>query len=192
VKSTQAEQWRPIPGWEGHYEVSDQGRVRSLTRTVQYKDGRTRTFPGKILKLSADKDGYLMLVAKAGGVNARPAQGIKIHRAVLEVFVGECPKGAVAMHLNNNVTDNRAENLRWGTQQSNMGQMVSEGRHYLQKRTRCPRGHALEGPNLQPSALRIGKRTCLACDRARSYATRHGLMHEFKRVSDEYYAKIMA
>lgn len=59
------------------------------------------------------------------------------------------------------------------------------------KTTHCPRGHELIAPNLRPSALKSGKRTCLACDRARGYCISHGIMDQYQQVSDRYFAEIM-
>src|SRR3546814_17334982 len=54
-----SEEWRPVVGFEGLYEVSDQGRVRSLDREVRSGPGRTRKARSHILKPSAGQDGYL-------------------------------------------------------------------------------------------------------------------------------------
>ena len=53
------ETWKPVPGYEGQYEVSDYGRVRSIERWVAYSNGRGRRQPDRMLKLMPDGNGYL-------------------------------------------------------------------------------------------------------------------------------------
>ena len=75
--------WRDIEGFKGYYQVSNKGRVRSLDRTVIYKDGREYFYPGKILKPDIDKGGYLQVVlSKNSELTTR-----KIHRLVASAFV---------------------------------------------------------------------------------------------------------
>jgi hypothetical protein len=107
------EQWRPIPGWEG-YEVSDQGRVRSLQRTVERWSARCRTpvrlrLRGRILKPHVRRDGYASVALCEGG---RPRTQL-VHALVLDSFVGPAD-GRQSRHINGNRADNRLENLRWG------------------------------------------------------------------------------
>ena len=56
------EEWRPIPGYEGHYEVSNKGRVRSLTRLVEDKHGVRQKRYGKVLVTSLNRWGYPQVV----------------------------------------------------------------------------------------------------------------------------------
>lgn len=88
--------WVPI-SYHGRYEVSNMGRVRN-----------TRT--GAILKpmMTGQK-------RKQYATVRLPVGDLKVHRLVLEHFVGPRPEGAVSRHLNDNSSDNRASNLAWGT-----------------------------------------------------------------------------
>lgn len=95
--------WRSVIGWEGLYEVSDQGRVRSLRR-----DTRTMS-PGR------KGSGYLYVNLARGG--ARRTR--HVHRLVLEAFVGPCPAGCETRHLDGDPANNRLENLAWGTSAEN-------------------------------------------------------------------------
>ncbi len=50
IESLHNEEWRDVVGWEGFYQVSNLGRVKSLSRSIVYKDGREYTYPSKIIK----------------------------------------------------------------------------------------------------------------------------------------------
>lgn len=76
------ERWLPVPGWEGLYEVSDLGRVRSLPRP----GGNNRLYGGKLLKPHVHK-GYPMVPSAGGGERTMT----QVHRLVLEAFTGPCP-----------------------------------------------------------------------------------------------------
>lgn len=109
-----AEQWRPVVGWEGAYEVSDLGRVRSLDRYVRNKHGY-RITRGCMLKPQPNSRGYLFVWL--GG--HRTGSPRTIHRLVLEAFVGLRPTGMVCRHGPGGALDNRLVNLCWGTREEN-------------------------------------------------------------------------
>lgn len=163
----EAERWLPVPGYEGVYEVSSLGRVRSLPREVD--DGRTRRrrLKGKILTLSTQTSGYLQVRLQAAGQHSAPL----VHRLVLEAFVGPAPSGAEACHQNGNPHDNRVENLRWDTRRENVADAIRHGTH-RGSRTHCPRGHAYEGANVLVRA--DGSRACRACARLLRQAKSRG------------------
>ena len=81
-----------------------------------------------------------------------------LHRVILETFVGPAPEGAVARHLNDVRTDNRLENLAWGTQQENVDDMLRNSGHWLARRDKCKRGH-----DLVPNPYSPGHRYCPTC-----------------------------
>ena len=183
------EAWKAIEGLDGFYEVSNLGRVRSKDRLVQRKDGRIRKVPGKILKTSNGTAGHRLI-----SVGARPNRiTAQVHRLVIFAFVGPEPfEGAEVRHLNGIPDDNRLENLKWGTRSENLRDMALHGTNYQLNKTECPRGHPLALPNLTPSALKRGQRTCLACQRAHSRIFDNpdaGL--DFKAVADSYYQRIV-
>lgn len=110
------EEWRPIPGLEGHYDVSDQGRVRSLR-----KRGLSRgVYPYDVVR----RPPLILRPARMGGgypgvyLPDRPAR-VRVHRLVLEAFVGPCPPGHEGAHLNGVRHDNRLANLAWKTKLGN-------------------------------------------------------------------------
>lgn len=120
------ERWLPVPGYEGLYEVSDYGRVRSLDRIVVVRgriDGQTsKRVKGRVLKpgLSAGRP----VVNLRSDIDGRHAM---VHHLVLEAFVGACPEGQECRHLNDNRQDNRLANLVWGTRRENMADRRRNG-----------------------------------------------------------------
>lgn len=181
------EQWLPVVGYEGLYEVSDQGRVRSLDRDITNKLGHVRRFPGKMLTPYKKQCGHLKINLSKGGED-NPSL---VHRLVLTAFVGPCPEGMHACHWNDDGTDNRLSNLRWGTSSENKHDAVRNGKHVCANKTHCPHGHRYAGPNLYMT--KKGGRTCMACKKARSFVRyRPALKSQFHQIADREYAVIMA
>jgi hypothetical protein len=108
------ERWLPVVGYEGLYEVSDQGRVRSVARTVEGRWGSTRR-AGAPLALFQDRDGYVRVnLSRDGASRQRGA-----HQLVLEAFVGPCPQGMECLHGDGTRGNNVLANLAWGTPKAN-------------------------------------------------------------------------
>ena len=122
------EVWRDIPGYEGAYQVSSLGRVRSLPRVVPVFDGihqvmYARFCPGVMLRQAVcDKAGHVSVHL------GKHCRGIPVHQLVLLAFRGATPPGLEALHINGIPTDNRLENLRYGTHSENMIDMYRQGR----------------------------------------------------------------
>jgi hypothetical protein len=119
------ESWRPIAALPG-YEVSSFGEVRSLPRTVHRKDGRSTRLPGRTLRPTLLKIGYLAL--KISGTTRY------VHHLVCEAFHGPCPEGMMRRHLNGNRTCNWASNLAYGTPAENCADTRRHGRVQLGER----------------------------------------------------------
>ena len=106
-----SEEWRDINGYEGLYQVSDQGRVKSLERT----DSLGRTVKERILKPGMDRGGYLLVVLCAGG---KP-KTLNVHRLVCEAFHENPENKPCVNHIDENKTNNAASNLEWSTYEEN-------------------------------------------------------------------------
>lgn len=133
------DRWLPIPGWEGMYEVSDAGRVRSVDRMVPSNlPGKMRICRGQMMKGFSlpDTDHRLVWLSRNGD-----SYGRLIHRLVLEAFVGPCPPGMEGCHRNDTATDNSLTNLRWDTRSANQIDSVRNGTHVNTQKIQCPRQH---------------------------------------------------
>ena len=110
------EEWRDIAGYEGLYQVSNMGRVKSLERTVTRKNGRKLSVKEWILKPETIHNGYLRVALEDSGKRKR----FLIHRLVCEAFL-ENPKNKPEVnHINEDKSDNRACNLEWVTKEENI------------------------------------------------------------------------
>lgn len=110
------EDWRDIQGYEGSYQVSNMGRIRSLDRTVIKSNGLRQDFCGKIMKQEVGRNGYLFIKFRKNGVKSC----FTPHRLVAVHFI-ENPKSKPEVnHKDGNKWNNTAENLEWNTRGENM------------------------------------------------------------------------
>ena len=116
-----AERWLPVVGFEGLYSVSDRGRVRSEARIVVKTNGVRQPWPEHMLKPHADPIGRLTVRLGGGQPTTR------VHRIVLEAFVGPPPAGLECCHNNGNASDNRLANLRYDTHAENNRDRIYHG-----------------------------------------------------------------
>lgn len=172
------ETWRPVVGYEGAYEVSDLGRVRSLDRMVYAGRGREREHVGRVLSVHTG-DKYSKVRLKLDGDGGTTWN---VHTLVALAFLGPCPEGAEVCHENGDAHDNRPANLRYDTHSANMHDRVAHGRDPLARRTHCGRGHEFTPENTftRTGANESGRR-CRACERART--ERRAAAGEFRKAS---------
>ena len=183
------EQWKPVYGYEGIYEVSSHGRVRSLDRVVTYSDGRVRHYKGKVLHATPKKRGGYPVVCL---YSQDKGQIRTVHSLVAETFIGPRPEGTEVCHNDGDPANSRLDNLRYGTSRENKLDTVRHGTDRDAAKTHCPRGHRLSAENLRPSSAKRGKRQCLACARAHGYVQyRPELKPQFKALADSYYQSIL-
>lgn len=110
------ELWKAVPGWEGFYEASSLGRVRSIDRTVMTRKHGPTFYRGRLLSLKGSKSGYQIVTFTKPG--QKPICK-NIHSVILETFVGPPPEGMECCHGPGGAQDNRLVNLRWDTRKEN-------------------------------------------------------------------------
>lgn len=113
------EQWKPVPGWEGFYEVSDLGRIKTLTRRCF--DGRVRKEHVRAPAAKRNKP------AKITFICGDRIELHQVHRVVLAAFVGPAPAGLWGLHRDDDKRNNRLNNLYYGTPQQNADDRVANG-----------------------------------------------------------------
>lgn len=183
------ERWLAVPGFEGRYEVSDMGRVRSLDRVLCNRVGVWRRLPGRVLKPAMRSGHSAVRLYK----DADP-WFVAVHQLVLMTFVGPCPPGKEGCHGPDGALDNRLSNLRWDTHSANMLDRNKDGTCHNRNRTHCSLGHRLAPPNITGWYLKQDLRKCLACHRARAnryYAESNGRVFDFESAAHNHYAEIM-
>lgn len=119
------EEWRPVVGHEGSYEVSSAGRVRSLPRTIEVASegsGHRRNLRGRMLKPSWDGR-YMILGLSCTGVH----ETARVHRLVALAFLGEPKPGQNVNHKNGQRDDNRVSNLEWTYPKQNTRHALDSG-----------------------------------------------------------------
>ena len=102
------EYWKPILNYEGLYEVSNWGRVRSLDRWCSHRRGK-QLKKGRILKLCTNKGGYLYVYLWKNG----KGKYFLVHRLVAEAFIPNPDNLPQVNHKDENKLNNNAENLEW-------------------------------------------------------------------------------
>lgn len=177
-------------GWEGLYEVSSFGNVNSLDRLVTYENnGSRRLFPGKKSIQHPGRADYLVCDFK----ERERRQHATVHSVVMEAFVGQRPEGYDICHNDGNRHNNRIENLRYGTRQSNILDTVNHGRHHSASKDVCALfGHPLEGANLRPRVPsdKGTHRRCVSCSKAQNCIRQNpDLAENLREVSWVYYER---
>lgn len=170
------EEWRDIPGYEGFYQASSMGRIRSLG----WVDSLGRTHRGCVLSPGRSHNGgYLTVILKGRGTK----KNFTVHRLVALAFLGEPNVLQTDVCHNNAIKwDNRVSNLRWGTRSENLKEHAMSGRYRNQntQKTHCIRGHEFNDENtyLWTKPGRVNpSRICRKCA-----ALRQGLRRNESRV----------
>lgn len=160
-------EWRTIPGWEGLYEVSEDGQVRTIEHQVMRSNGAPQRVRQRTLKpfLSTGR-GYATYKLYRDG----KGRAYYSHVLVALAFIGPRPSAEVDIcHRDDDRTNNHYSNLRYDTKSENMLDRVRNGKHHNSVKTHCPKGHPYSGANL--IVRRDGRaRSCRACTYARTRA----------------------
>lgn len=190
MHTTSEEIWKPIPGYEGYYEASTYGRIRSVTRVVADIRLGQKRIKGRIKKLTDAHDGRMVVNLCINGKR----NIVKVHRVVMLTFVGPRPEGTEICHKDGNYRNNRLDNLRYDTSSSNNYDMVQHGTHFFAKRNCCSRQHKYVPETLVIIYRKDGRfkqRLCRACDRARRHVMKHPEeRYRIDELADAQYLKL--
>jgi hypothetical protein len=151
-------EWRPIPGYESNYHVSDGGQVKSLPRNTT-RGGILRPAPSK-------QPGYPSVVLWRDGKQ----RTFKVHQLVAAAFLGPRPDGMEVRHLNGDRLDCRLANLRYGTRAENAQDTIDHGRNRNVEKTHCPNGHPYDASNTYRRPRNPRTRYCRQCNNVRTRA----------------------
>lgn len=117
--------WKDIKGYNGYYQVSNLGRVRSMDREVIYSDGTIHHHKGRLIKSGRNEQGYLQVHLQ----KQREQKTYGVHRLVALHFVDGYAEGLQVNHKDENKQNNRADNLEWCTPLYN----VTYGNNYKRR-----------------------------------------------------------
>lgn len=118
------EQWKPVPGYEGIYEVSDMGRLKSLERDV-YKSDVVQHRKERIKKQWPNEDGYMQVKLSRDGTNIN----VGVHRVIATAFIPNPECLPEVNHKDGDRCNNRVENLEWVTRDANIQDTIVRGTH---------------------------------------------------------------
>lgn len=113
--------WKPVPGYEGLYVVSDHGTVKSIARVVT--GSKRQSVSERVLAQMTNGKGYLTVRLSRNN----SARIYYVHRLVLAAFVGPAPAGSEACHNDGSRSNNRLSNLRWDTHKNNHSDRQKHG-----------------------------------------------------------------
>jgi len=109
------EKWLPVAGYEGKYEVSDLGNIKSLAKIMKMPNLGDKVYPTFIMRQSTTKQGYKRVKLSVDGVKKMCIS----HRLVAIAFIPNPENKATVNHKNGIKSDNRVLNLEWATQEEN-------------------------------------------------------------------------
>jgi hypothetical protein len=144
-KGNMEEIWKDIPGYEGYYQASNLGRIRSLDRYVRYKKNRLRKYPGKILIQSIGGNKYF----KVGLNKYGKMKNYSVHKLIALTFITNNYKYEMNNHIDGNKLNNNVNNLEWCDRSRNQIHAYQNG---LQK---IKRGENVNGAKLTKEMVNI-------------------------------------
>ncbi len=118
-------EWREVVGYEGLYEVSNLGEVRSLARRVGCSGGRTRVRKPRLLyPFMSAKEYWRVTLTDPGGTK----KSHRLHHVVATAFLGDRPPGLLALHRDDDKSHNALSNLYYGTHKQNVADATRNGK----------------------------------------------------------------
>lgn len=116
------ELWKDVKGYEGLYQVSNLGRIKSLPKFVAYSNGKNYFYAEKMLKPCKNQKGYL----KIGLHKDESYKNVYVHRLVAEAFIPNPQNHKQVNHVDEDKANNRADNLEWCDCQYNVDYSISK------------------------------------------------------------------
>ena len=129
--------WKPVVGYEGFYEISSMGRVRSLDRYVRGSCDSIKLHKGRILHPKIDRGGYCIYSLCKDG----QSKSFRGHRLVADAFIPNTENKPCIDHINCVRSDNRLENLRWVTHKENNNNPITTNRMSTAKKNQEKGNH---------------------------------------------------
>jgi hypothetical protein len=155
--------WKDINGYEGCYQVSNFGNVRSLERQLADKNGKLKTYKERLLMLQPNSRGYFRVNLKKQGIDHK----VFVHRLVAMHFVDN-PDGItnnIVNHIDNDYTNNSADNLEWTTLKGNSQHAKKQGRlkrdNHWRARQRAK--HEANGRSVVGTNIKTGEMVRFVC-----------------------------
>ena len=108
--------WKDVKGYEGYYQISNKGRVRSLDRTIIFKNGGKHFFKGKIISQTVSKTGYWISTLSKNCYS----RTTKVHILIAKAFIPNPLNKPQVNHKDLNKLNNKISNLEWVTAKENM------------------------------------------------------------------------
>lgn len=149
--------WKSISGYEGLYEVSNYGKIRSLNRVLNRKDGVKTSIKGKILTYNICRKGYYRSkLCKGDGGKYKT-----IHRLVAIEFIPNPKKLPQINHIDGDKSNNNVENLEWCTNKYNMEHAIENGLTRFNNTSKPVSQYTMEGVLIKtyPSGLQAERET---------------------------------
>lgn len=115
MENNSQEVWKQIDGFEDYYQVSSEGKVRSLDRLVRNGTGSVKLMKSKVLKPQMNKNGYLLVNLWKDSKQIH----YLVHRLVYEAFHGKRPEGMEINHIDEDKSNNSIKNLNLMTHKEN-------------------------------------------------------------------------
>lgn len=147
------EVWKPVKGYEGFYEVSNFGNVRSLDRYVEQKQHSgtmfKRLYKGKLLKPRKTNSGYFLVTLKS--------KQVLVHRLVATAFIPNPDNKPCVNHIDSCRTNNHANNLEWVTQSENVQHGIKNGRYIRSEEFKNKLSKAMKDKYSKETHPMIGK-----------------------------------